>query len=77
MGLRSFFKKSKKQENKVDDSHIDINITNCDGCEKCIVACPNHVLIIENNKSSVRDFQVCKNCKICMAICPNNCITIN
>lgn len=79
MGLRSLFKRKKKekQEEAVVDSHIDINTQDCDACEKCTIACPNNVLIIVDGKSAVRDPQVCKSCKVCMAICPSDCITVN
>ena len=76
MGLGSFFKRDKKEEKAVE-SHIDINIDECDACEKCIIACPNNVLMIGDGKSSVRDAQVCKRCRICVAICPNDCINVN
>lgn len=75
MGLGSLFRRNKQEE--VFKSHIDINIDDCDGCEKCSIACPNNVLILVGGKSSVRDAQVCKSCKVCMAICPNDCITVN
>ncbi len=79
MGLGSLFKRGKKQEKQevTDDCHIDINAENCDGCEKCSIACPNNVLILVDGLSSVRDAQVCKSCKVCMAICPKDCITVN
>ena len=78
MGLRSFFKKDKKQEKTTDeDSHIDINVEDCDGCEKCVIACPNNVLILDDESSAVNNSFGCKRCKVCMAICPNDCITIN
>ena len=79
MGLGSLFKrnKDKKPQSVEDDCHIDINTEDCDGCEKCSIACPNNVLMIVEEVSSVRDAQVCKNCKVCMAICPNDYITVN
>ena len=79
MGLGSLFKRGKKEEKPetVEDSHIDINTDACGGCEKCTIACPNNVLIIVDDVSTVRDPQVCKSCKVCMAICPNDCITVN
>ncbi|WP_405307021.1 4Fe-4S binding protein [Methanobrevibacter sp.] len=79
MGLGSLFKR-KKKEKKVEvceDSHIEINTDDCGGCEKCSIACPNNVLVIVDNVSTVRDAQVCKRCKVCMAICPNDCISVN
>ncbi len=78
MGLGSLFKRKKKEkQEEVVESHIDINTGDCDGCEKCTIACPNNVLIIVGDVSTVRDPQVCKSCKVCMAICPNDCITVN
>ena len=79
MGLGSLFKRGKKEEktDATDDCHIDINTDDCGGCAKCSVACPNNVLIIVDDVSTVRDAQVCKNCKVCMAICPNDCISVN
>ena len=79
MGLGSLFKRNKKEkkEEVIEDSHIDINADDCDGCEKCSIACPNNVLILVEGVSAVRDAQVCKSCKVCMAICPNDCITVN
>lgn len=77
MGLGSLFKRNKKKKEEVVESHIDINHDDCDGCEKCSIACPNNVLMLVGDKTTVRDPQVCKSCKVCMAICPNDCITVN
>lgn len=78
MGLGSLFRRNKgKKEEEIVDCHIDIDTEGCDGCEKCSIACPNNVLMIVDEVSTVRDPQVCKSCKVCMAICPNDCITVN
>jgi len=79
MGLGSLSKRNKKEkkEEVIEDSRIDINTDECDGCEKCSIACPNNVLMLVEAVSAVRDAQVCKSCKVCMAICPNDCITVN
>ncbi len=79
MGLGSLFKRNKKEKTKeeVEESHIDILLDDCEGCEKCVIACPNNVLIMENDKSSVNNSFGCKRCKVCMAICPNDCIKVN
>lgn len=74
MGLGSFFKRDKKES--ATESHISIN-DDCDGCEKCVIACPNNVLIIKDDKSAVGNDFGCKRCKVCVAICPNDCITVN
>ena len=79
MGLGSLFKRNKKKKTKeeVEESHIVIFTDGCGGCEKCVIACPNNVLIMENEKSSVNNSFGCKRCKVCMAICPNDCIKVN
>lgn len=79
MGLGSFFKRRKKEYKKEEivESHIDINADECDGCEKCIIACSNNVLMLHDEKCAVRDPQVCRSCRVCVAICPNDCITVN
>lgn len=79
MGLGSLFKRGKKakKEKEAVESHIEIITVECDGCEKCAIACPNNVFMIVDEISTVRDPQVCKRCRVCMAICPNDCITVN
>lgn len=71
MGIGSLFRRKKKdKKEEVEECHIDINVDDCDGCEKCVIACPNNVLMLKDDVTSVRDPQVCKSCKVCMAICP-------
>ena len=77
MGLLSFFKKNKNNEEELEDSHISINTEDCGGCEKCVIACPNNVLTINDGTSSVNNSFGCKRCKVCVAICPNDCIEVN
>lgn len=77
MGLGSFFKRGKKEEEIVEECHIDINTDDCEGCEKCSIACPNNVLELVDGVTSIRHAQVCKRCRVCVAICPNDCITVN
>lgn len=78
MGLGSFFKRGKKQTEEImEECHIDINLDECDACEKCSIACPNNVLMLVDDHMTVRDAQVCKTCRVCVAICPNDCITVN
>lgn len=79
MGLGSFFKRNKDKEEEIVESHIDINTDDCNGadCEKCVIACPNNVLIKEGEDTIVRSPLTCKHCKVCEAICPNDCIFVN
>ncbi len=78
MGLGSLFKRNKnKKVEETADCHIEINTQDCDGCEKCVIACQNNVLMMADDVSSVWNAQACKSCKVCMAICPNDCISVN
>lgn len=78
MGLLSFLKRDKKDKATEEvESHIFINTDDCGGCEKCVIACPNNVLIIDDGTSSVNNSFGCKRCKVCVAICPNDCIEVN
>ena len=79
MGLGSFFKRNKDKKEEIVESHIDINKDDCDGldCDKCVIACPNNVLIKEGDDTVVRNPLTCKHCKVCETICPNDCIFVN
>lgn len=76
MGLGSFFRRNKKEKSE-EESHIDIDYENCDGCEKCITACPNNVLVMADENPAVNNSFGCKHCHVCEAICPNDCIKVN
>ena len=74
-----------KQHNKWCPAHIYykqkpiIDITNkCNGCGKCIEACPVKVLELKNNKAVViKDNHLkCHLCEACQDICPEKAITI-
>lgn len=81
MGLMSFFKRDNNNDEDGDgeESHIIINDVDCDGssCEKCVIACPNNVLIKDNGNTIVNNAFACKHCRVCEAVCPNDCISVN
>ncbi len=79
MVLGSFFKRNKNKKEETVESHIEINTADCKGaeCEKCVMACPNNVLIKQGDDTVVKNPRACKRCKVCEAICPNDCITVN
>lgn len=80
MGLGSFFKRNKdNKKEEIIESHIDINNDDCKGadCGKCVIACPNNVLIKEGDDTVARSPMTCKHCRVCEAICPNDCIVVN
>ena len=77
MGIFSFFKRNKsedeKQENKAE-SRIEINTENCKACQRCVSVCPNNSFLIKDGKSSLKEDFICRDCKVCVAACPNQCI---
>ena len=79
MGLGSFFKRNKDNKEEIVESHINIDNVMCKGfdCQKCVIACPNNVLMMKNSEILVVNHLICKHCKVCEAICPNDCITVN
>lgn len=44
----------------------------CDGCRRCLKACPYDAIAIEDGKASVQDR--CTNCGACLAVCKNEAI---
>ena len=78
MGIFSFFKRNKSEENKskkdLTESHIEINRDNCKACQRCVSVCPNNSFVIKEGKSSLKEDYICRDCKVCVAACPNQCI---
>jgi len=46
-----------------------IEIKDCDGCKKCVEACPQKILKIEKGKVEVYDIHKCDLCEVCVEIC--------
>ena len=78
MGIFSFFKRNKSEENKskkdLAESHIEINRDNCKACQRCVSACPNNSFVIKEGKSSLKEHYICIDCKVCVAAGPTECI---
>ena len=78
MGIFSFFKRDKSEENKakndMHESHIEINKEKCKACQRCVSVCPNNSFLIVDGKSSLKEDYICRDCKVCVAACPNECI---
>lgn len=60
-----------------------IDSERCKGCELCIGACPQHILVLSDgfNRQGVQypvciDESKCIACKFCAIICPDMAITI-
>ena len=59
-------------------AEIDIS-SKCDGCDKCVEACPKTVLELKDNKASVikDNLMDCHLCLACQDICPQGAIRVN
>ena len=41
----------------------------CDGCGKCVEACPRDILVIEKGRAKVTNILECSLCKLCVDVC--------
>lgn len=56
---------------------IAIDARKCDGCGKCVAACPAHVLAFDNGTAVVnRDPDECMGCQLCVEACPLGCLDV-
>lgn len=55
---------------------ITVDARHCDGCASCVQACPMDVLIIEAEKASPAQPELCMCCQLCEVDCPNQAITV-
>lgn len=46
-----------------------IEIGDCDGCGKCVEACPRHVLSLEDGRAKATNILECSLCKLCIDAC--------
>ena len=51
-----------------------IDSEKCDGCNLCVLVCPNHVLALQNKIALVAYPQKCDYNGLCELICPQNAI---
>jgi len=56
---------------------LKLNIEKCNGCGKCIEACPHEVFEIRNKKSCIKDKDACMECGACAKNCPESAIEVN
>jgi len=55
---------------------IEINEDKCDGCEECIISCPEGAIQMVNGKAKlVKDFY-CDGLGACIGKCPQGAITV-
>ena len=63
---------------------VKFDIDRCKGCELCIVVCPRHILMIDENTTNqkgyhpatVSDMSQCTGCASCARMCPDSIITV-
>lgn len=49
----------------------------CDGCERCVNACPAKCMKITSGKPRINDINKCINCQACVDACPKSCLKLN
>jgi len=61
---------------------IEVNEIYCKGCELCIAACPQHVIILADH-ITVKGYhpaqlsgEGCTGCAVCAVVCPEAAITV-
>ncbi|MCJ7634373.1 4Fe-4S binding protein, partial [Candidatus Bathyarchaeota archaeon] len=57
-------------------SKITVDRKKCNGCEKCIVVCPKHILMVDAGKIKLVDDEKCNGCKQCKASCSKDAVQI-
>ena len=62
---------------------IEVDIKRCKGCEYCIIACPEDVLVLSETFSSSGYYpaklvrpEECTGCKLCAYVCPDVAIEV-
>jgi NAD-dependent dihydropyrimidine dehydrogenase PreA subunit len=57
---------------------LTIDLALCDGCGKCVDACPTDVLRVDESRMKVVIAYPddCQSCKLCQDDCPQHCIVV-
>ncbi|MHA1340425.1 MAG: ATP-binding protein [Promethearchaeota archaeon] len=68
-----------KESNKLiyersQDERITIDLSKCQGCGSCVVACPNGGFKVINGKSHIVNINFCDGLGYCIQACPMNAI---
>ena len=63
---------------------VTVNTERCKGCSLCVVACPRHVLSLQEKEVNNRGYhyaymavpEECIGCQSCALVCPDACIEV-
>ena len=63
---------------------VTVNTERCKGCSLCVVACPKHVLSLQETEVNNRGYhyaymavpEECIGCQSCALVCPDACIEV-
>lgn len=55
---------------------VTVDENTCIGCEGCVNACPQTVLVIKDGKAFVAKPNDCIGCRACESVCPVGAITV-
>jgi 2-oxoglutarate ferredoxin oxidoreductase subunit delta len=65
--------------------HVFIREDQCKGCGLCVTACPQQVILINNERLNARGYHPaqyvdpegkCTGCALCAVVCPDVCLTV-
>jgi 2-oxoglutarate ferredoxin oxidoreductase subunit delta len=65
--------------------HVLIREDQCKGCSLCVTACPQQVILINNERLNARGYHPaqyvdpegkCTGCALCAVVCPDVCLTV-
>lgn len=59
-----------------DVATLQLDVTKCTGCMKCIEVCPHEVFEIREKKAHITDKDKCMECGACAINCKDEAITV-
>ena len=56
---------------------LELDLSKCTGCGRCIEVCPREVLYLKDRKASIADRDLCIECGACANNCEYGAITVD